>query len=94
MHSRREGMLRPEFRDWYPNLNAGQWYPADELTTLVRNHLRHGSPQWRAEGRVPSDDHFVFRGDTPRQGVAGHSRRSDPPLRRVGGEAPNSQLDA
>lgn len=62
MEARREGMLRPEFQDWYPGLQAGRWYPANELTALVQGHLQHGSPHWRAEGRVPSDEHFVFRG--------------------------------
>jgi hypothetical protein len=70
-------MLRPEFQDWYPTLEAGRWYPADELTDVVFEHLRHGSPQWRPQGRVPTDDHFVFRGGTPRQGSSRQTRRAD-----------------
>ena len=31
----RQGMLRPDFQDWYPGLEAGRWYPASELTALV-----------------------------------------------------------
>ena len=77
MQTPREGMLRPEFQDWYPSLKAGQWYPADELTALVMDHLRHGSPQWRPQGRVPSDTHFVFRGQTPRQGSERRTRSTD-----------------
>jgi hypothetical protein len=68
--ARREGMLRPEFQEWYPSLLPGRWYPASELTTLVLDHLRHGSPQWRPEGRVPSDHHFVFRGGPAKGGAA------------------------
>ena len=70
-------MLRPEFQDWYPTLEAGRWYPADELTDVVLEHLRHGSPQWRPQGRVPTDDHFVFRGGTLRQGPSRQTRRAD-----------------
>jgi hypothetical protein len=77
MQTRREGMLRPEFQDWYPTLEAGRWYPADELTDVVFEHLRHGSPQWRPQGRVPTDDHFVFRGGTLRQGSSRQTRRAD-----------------
>jgi hypothetical protein len=62
MDAHREGMLRPEFQDRYPSLQAGRWYPASEFTTMVLNHLQHGSPQWRSEGRVPLDHHFLFRG--------------------------------
>ena len=94
MQTRREGMLRPGFQDWYPALEAGRWYPADELTDVVLEHLRHGSPQWRPEGRVPTDAHFVFRGGMPRQGSNRQTRRTDrapkrpeeepaPPVRRV-----------
>ena len=34
MEARREGMLLPEFQDWYPNLQAGKWYRANELTGM------------------------------------------------------------
>ena len=78
MQTRREGMLKPEFTDWYPSLQPGRWYAASELTDLVLDHLRHGSPQWRPEGRIPSDDHFVFRGDSVDQKRAGRvARRSE-----------------
>jgi hypothetical protein len=94
MDARREGVLRPEFRDWYPGLQAGQWYPANDLTTLVLDHLQHGSPQWRSEGRVPSDDHFVFRGGAARQGPARHTRSSDRAPLRSEGSALSARLDS
>ncbi len=94
MRTRREGMLRPEFQDWYPSLRAGQWYAADELTDLVLDHLRHGSPQWRAQGRVPSDAHFVFRGDTLRQGPARLTRRTDRPSPRPERPTTSPPLDS
>ena len=82
LETRREGMLRPEFQDWYPSLVASRWYPADELTNLVIDHLRHGSPQWTPQGRVPTDDHFVFRGGTLRPGSTRRTRRTDRAPRR------------
>ena len=82
MQTRREGMLRPEFQDWYPILTPNRWYSADELTDTVLEHLRNGSPQWRPLGRIPTDDHFVFRGGAPRQGPIRHTRRTDRPPRQ------------
>jgi hypothetical protein len=94
MHNRREGMLRPEFQDWYPSLTAGRWYPADELTGLVMDHLQHGSPQWRPQGRVPSDHHFVFRGGESRSSASGRSRASDRSPRRSGESQHPPHLDS
>jgi len=42
----REGLLRPEFRDWYPSLTPGIWYPAASLTQLILVQLRSGEPRW------------------------------------------------
>lgn len=94
MGARREGMLRPEFQDWYPSLLAGRWYPASELTTLVLDHLQHGSPHWRPEGRVPSDHHFVFRGGPAKGVAAGHLRRSDQTPQRLEEPAPSPRPDS
>ena len=93
MDARREGMLRPEFQDWYPSLQALRWYPATELTTLVLDHLRHGSPQWRPEGRVPSDRHFMFRGGSAREGPGRYTRSSDRGPQRAEGQAPSARQD-
>jgi hypothetical protein len=76
-------MLRPEFQDWYPSLEAGRWYPASELTTFVVDHLRHGSPQWRSEGRIPSNQHFVFRGDAAIHPHLRNTTRTDWPQRSL-----------
>lgn len=93
MSARREGMLRPEFQDWYPTLTAGRWYPADELTGLVMDHLQHGSPQWRPQGRVPSDDHFVFRGGGHRVSPDRQRRSGDRSPPQTGEWAHPPQLD-
>ena len=79
MADRREGMLRSEFQDWYPTVVAGNWYPAEELTTLVHAHRRFGTPQWEDERRIPSDEHFVFRGGTPRSDAGARTRQGDRP---------------
>jgi hypothetical protein len=94
MQIRREGMLRPEFQDWYPSLQTGRWYPATELTAMVLHHLQHGSPQWRPEGRVPSDFHFVFRGGTVRQGIRRQTRSSDRPPRPPEGPSSSARPDS
>jgi hypothetical protein len=77
MAERREGMLRPEFQDWYPTVESGRWYPADELTGLVLAHRRFGTPQWEPERRLPSNEHFEFRGGTPRGDSRSKTRRGD-----------------
>ena len=94
MQTRREGMLRPDFQDWYPTVRAGRWYPASELTAMVLDHLQHGSPQWRPEGRVPSDDHFVFRGGTVRQGPPRLTRSTDRPSRRPESRSSSTHPDS
>ena len=94
MEALREGMLRPEFQDWYPSLQAGKWYPANELSGLVMDHLQHGSPQWRPEGRVPSDDHFVFRGGAAQQVHERGRRHADRGPRHHDAPTPSAQLDS
>ena len=59
---KREGLLKPEYRDWYPTLVPGVWYRVDWLTDTVLQHLRSGEPNWQSEGRLPCDQHFVIRG--------------------------------
>jgi len=76
--SKREGCLRPEFEQWYPTLRSGVWYPADELTAAVIKQLRHESPRWQSEGRVPSDSHFEFRGGDFQPVRSRESRHLDP----------------
>jgi hypothetical protein len=94
MEARREGMLRPEFQDWYPSLQAGKWYPANELTAKVMDHLQRGSPQWSPEGRVPSNDHFLFRGGLAQHGPVRTLRSADRAPRREEGPGPSAQLDS
>jgi len=78
MPKRREAMLRPEFGDWYPTVTPGQWYPADELTGRVLAHRRSGTPQWAPEQRVPSDEHFEFRGGASGGRSPARTRHADP----------------
>lgn len=73
----REGLLRLEFRDWYPSLTPGVWYPADRLTQLILTQLRSGEPRWESDDRVPADAHFEFRGGEPRHQAGERTRRSD-----------------
>lgn len=79
MAERREAMLRPEFREWYPTLKADWWYPARQLADLVLEQRQSGEPRWEFESRVPSDEHFLFRGGRPRGDSPARTRHSDRP---------------
>jgi hypothetical protein len=73
----REAMLRPEFREWYPALQADWWYPARQLAELVLEQRRSGEPRWELEARIPPGEHFLFRGGRPRGDTSARTRRSD-----------------
>ena len=73
----REAILLPEFREWYPTLQADWWYPARQLADLVLEHRRSGEPRWELESRIPSGEHFLFRGGHPRRDPSVRTRRSD-----------------
>ena len=73
----REGLLRPEFREWYPGLQADRWYPAHELAERVLEQRRSGEPRWEFEARMPPGEHFLFRGGRPRGDTSARTRRSD-----------------
>jgi hypothetical protein len=77
--SKREGRLRPEFEQWYPSLRRDVWYPADELTAVVLKQLQDDGPRWHSEDRVPSDEHFQFRGGEPQPQGSQRTRRLDTP---------------
>ena len=79
MSQGREAMLRPEFHDWYPTVDPGTWYPAEELSVLVRDHRGSGTPQWEPESRIPCDKHFLFRGGSGRRSDAARTRQGDRP---------------
>jgi hypothetical protein len=58
----REGLLKGEFRDWYPRLVPGVWYKAAWLAAEVLEQQRVWGPRWEMTGRVLADTHFLFRG--------------------------------
>jgi hypothetical protein len=77
MAEEREAMLRPEFADWYPNLQPDWWYPAEKLAELVVEQRESSEPRWDLESRVPCDEHFLYRGGNPRGHPHPRTRRSD-----------------
>jgi hypothetical protein len=58
----REAQLKAEYADWYPELEAGVWFPAAWVAERVLEQLRHGEPRWALSTRALADDHFAFRG--------------------------------
>jgi hypothetical protein len=72
----REGQVRPEFQLWFPRLAPDTWYPAVQLRSHVSDQLRGGEPRWSPRDRIPSDEHFIFRGGQPR-GRGYRTRESD-----------------
>jgi hypothetical protein len=58
----REGLLKAEFRDWYPRLVPGVWYKAAWLAAEVLEQQRVWGPRWEVTDRILSGDHFLFRG--------------------------------
>jgi hypothetical protein len=75
----REAMLRPEFQDWYPSLTPDRWYSAGQLADIVLHQRRSVEPHWELEERVPSSEHFYFRGGRARGQSPARTRRSDHP---------------
>jgi hypothetical protein len=74
----REALLKPEYRDWYPDIVPGIWYNAAWLTATVLEQQIRGEPRWAVEeGRYPPDAHFVFRGGRPRSTSGQRTRRTD-----------------
>lgn len=65
----REARLKKRFAAWYHCLRPGVWKPAaaavDEVRACVLKHPCPAGPV-RA-GRVLEDEHFEFRGDSPRE---------------------------
>jgi len=77
----REARLRPEFDYLYPDIEAGSWQPVELLINRIVTMLygdRSRSGVITGE-RLLRDDHFEFRGASPRPaGLPGDlSRLSD-----------------
>lgn len=93
----REARLRPEFDYLYPEIEPGVWRPVEALINQVVTMLygdRSLAQQITGE-RLLRDDHFEFRGDSPRppglppelsrlsdSGIEPGSVRHDAPARR------------
>jgi hypothetical protein len=69
----REARLRPQYASLYPALEAGTWQPASAIgRQLLLWHLTASIPP---EGeRLMSEEHFEFRGGTPRNGTDANAR--------------------
>ena len=78
-NSIREARLRSEYAYLYPNLVAGEWYPASDVgAKLLLWQLRSGRPPRLGE-RLLTDKHFEFRGGRERgEPTPLRTRASDP----------------
>jgi hypothetical protein len=57
----REARLRPEYKEWYPNIPSGVWHNAARLTEKVLQHSSE-SPTGLRQARPLPDAHFEFQG--------------------------------
>jgi hypothetical protein len=77
----REARLKPEYADLYPGLEPDTWLPVENLLRYLATMLLHKTvtPQTITGHRLLREDHFEFRGASPRpDGLpAGLSRLSD-----------------
>jgi hypothetical protein len=74
-----EVMLRPRFREWYPQLRTDQWYPARHLAELVQTQRRAREWRWRVDARLLSNEHFLFRSSWTRTGAISYTRSAISP---------------
>jgi hypothetical protein len=77
----REARLRPQYASLYPALEAGSWQPASSIgRQLLLWHLTASTPP-QGE-RLMSEEHFEFRGGSPRNGTetAARTRHADRPM--------------
>ena len=63
---KREARLRSGYADVYPGIQSGVWYVAAELVPLVLRHRLEVRPTWEFTRRILIDEHFEFRGGSPR----------------------------
>ena len=68
MGRQRLAMLDPEFGSLYPDLEAGQWFPAMDAALQVTGRIwRERGAEVLARERVLPEEHFRFRGGLPRE---------------------------
>jgi hypothetical protein len=83
MSTAREARLRPAYGALYPQLEPGVWVPArkmrERVLALASGSGRADSSGRPLSGRPLNDQHFEFRGSSPREpgGPIGMSRMSD-----------------
>jgi hypothetical protein len=59
--------LRPEFAGLYPGLDPGVWETATDIAArLLAQHVIQPSPGHMLSNRVLPEQHFEFRGGSPR----------------------------
>ncbi|HEY7635292.1 MAG TPA: hypothetical protein VH763_07100 [Gemmatimonadales bacterium] len=64
----REARLRPDFDYLYPGVDPNTWLPVERLIQAVREMLYgdSGKPGGMVGERLLREDHFEFRGSSPR----------------------------
>jgi hypothetical protein len=81
----RQAFLLPTYARLYPELPAGEWIIAREVSRVIRRGVQNQQRPWPSLGpRVLADDHFLFR-DGPT--AVGRALRSLRAARRPGRRA-------
>jgi hypothetical protein len=66
----REACLRSEFANLYSSLIPGRWYTAAAVAGQVKGtSIVTGGSEVDLSKRVLNEEHFLFRGGRPRQGI-------------------------
>jgi hypothetical protein len=61
-------ILNPKFSALYPELEAGRWLPAWQAAVRRAERLWHDlGAEALIQGRILPDEHFRFRGGSPRE---------------------------
>lgn len=74
---RREARLKEQFASLYPALTPGRWFTAAAVDGLVRGiRIVTEGEDVEFSDRILEEDHFEFRGGSPRKGMwMGHRSR-------------------
>jgi hypothetical protein len=93
----RRARLDPKFGSLYPEIPAGHWLPAWQAATRRAERVwREAGAEALLEGRLLAEEHFQFRGGTPRSAgwYVVPERLTDPTRAEIGSGGGGSSDDS